>query len=53
MMKEGRYTHLDEHQQYEKLPNWACLYLWDRLRKRYLGQGEDATDRTAAGFWHG
>ena len=45
--------HLDEHQQYEKQPNWSRLYLWDRLRAKYLGQAEDATDRTAPGFWHG
>ena len=45
--------HLDAHQNYEKQPIWSRLYLWDRLRAKYLGKGEDATDRTAAGFWHG
>ena len=45
--------HLDAHQNYEQHPDWSRLYLWDRLRAKYLAQGEDATDRTAAGFWHG
>ena len=45
--------HLDAHQNYENQPDWSRLYLWDRLRAKYLAQGVDPTDRTAAGFWHG
>ena len=45
--------HLDENQHYEQEPQWHRLYLWDRLRQKYLSQGEDPTDRSAPGFYHG
>ena len=45
--------HLDADQRYEAEPQWGRLYLWDRLREKYLGQGQDAWDRTAPRFFHG
>ena len=45
--------HLDERQNYMENPDWNRLYLWDRLREKYLATGEDPVDRTAPGFWHG
>ena len=45
--------HLDERQNYEEQPVWDRLYLWDRLRQKYLATGEDPVDRSAQGFYHG
>ncbi len=45
--------HLDENQGYESEPQWSRLYLWERLRQKYLGQGPDDMDRSAPGFFHG
>ena len=45
--------HLDEHQNYEEEPDWKRLYLWDRLRQKYLSQGFDPVDRSAPRFFHG
>ena len=45
--------HLDERQNYMDSPDWDRLYLWDRLRQKYLGQGQDAVDRSAPRFFHG
>ena len=45
--------HLDEHQNYVEKPDWERLYLWDRLRQKYLSQGSDLVDRSAPKFFHG
>ena len=45
--------HLDEDQNYMESPDWARLYLWDRLRSKYLSQGCDPVDRSAPKFFHG
>jgi hypothetical protein len=45
--------HLDEQQNYEDQPVWDRLYLWDRLRQKYLSQGYDPLDRSAPRFFHG
>ena len=45
--------HLDERQNYMDSPDWDRLYLWDRLRQKYLNQGHDPVDRTASRFFHG
>ena len=39
--------HLDDRQNYVDSPDWGRLYLWDRLRDKYLGQGSDPVDRSA------
>ena len=45
--------HLDEDQQYEKEPRWERLYLWDRLREKYLKQGRTPGTGPASQFFHG
>ncbi len=45
--------HLDDRQNYLDCPDWTRLYLWDRLRQKYLAQGWDPVDRSAPGFYHG
>ena len=45
--------HLDDSQNYMDSPDWDRLYLWDRLRSKYLNQGSDPVDRTAPRFFHG
>ena len=45
--------HLDENQGYMESPDWDRLYLWDRLRWKYMSQGCDAVDRSAPRFFHG
>ena len=45
--------HLDDRQNYTESPEWERLYLWDRLRAKYLGQGYDPVDRSAPRFFHG
>ena len=46
-------AHLAEDQSYLEEPDWSRLYLWDRLRQKYLGLGPDPLDRTAPRFFHG
>jgi hypothetical protein len=37
-----------------KMPDWSRLYLWNRLRARWLGLTEpDPLDRSGVGFSHG
>ncbi len=45
--------HLDDDQSYADCPDWDRLYLWDRLREKYLGLGSDPLDRSAPRFYHG
>ena len=45
--------HLDGDQNYMEEPDWSRLYLWDRLRQKYLSLGADSLDRSAPKFFHG
>jgi hypothetical protein len=45
--------HLDDDQGYAPEPDWTRLYLWNRLRRKYLNLGPDPTDQTAPRFYHG
>ncbi len=45
--------HLDADQNYMSEPDWSRLYLWDRLRQKYLSLGADPLDRSAPKFFHG
>jgi hypothetical protein len=45
--------HLDDDQGYAQDPDWARLYLWNRLRQKYLNLGPDPMDQTAPRFYHG
>ena len=47
------HPYLTDDQQIMKEPDWSRLYLWDRLRQKYLGIGPDPLDRSHPGFSHG
>jgi len=44
---------LTDDQQVMKEPDWSRLYLWDRLRQKYLGIGSDPLDRLLSRLSHG
>lgn len=44
---------LSDRQDILDQPDFDRLYLWDRLRTKYLGLEPDETDRTGTGFRHG
>jgi hypothetical protein len=43
---------LTDEQRIIKDPEWDRLDLWDRLRHKYLGLGQDPLDRSSPGFSH-
>ena len=45
--------HLDGDQNYMEEPDWSRLYLWDRLRQKYLSLVSETLDRSAPKFFHG
>ncbi len=46
-------AHLADDQSFLDAPDWSRLYLWDRLRQKFLGLGPDPLDRSAPGYFHG